>query len=44
MKEPKHISEIIEEMNIFEKEPKVLIFRRLRLKKSRAICSSTAIH
>jgi hypothetical protein len=42
MNEPLHISEIIKQMDIFAKEPKVLIFKRLRTKKSRAICSSTA--
>jgi hypothetical protein len=42
MEQPTHISLIIESMDIFDKEPKALIFKRLRTKKSRAICSSTA--
>lgn len=42
MENPQHISLIIGKINIFAKEPKVLIFKRLRTKKSRAICSSTA--
>jgi hypothetical protein len=42
MNNPTHISTIIQQMNIFEKESKPLVFKRLRTKKSRAICSSTA--
>ena len=43
MREPLHISQIIEGMNIFDNEPKVLIFKRLRAKKSRATGNSTAV-
>ena len=35
MKEPKHISEIIEGMNLFQHEPKVLIVKLLPKQKSR---------
>jgi hypothetical protein len=37
MKEPTHISEIIESMDIFRNEPKPLIFNKMRTKKSRTI-------
>lgn len=41
MKEPKRISEIIAEMDIFGKEPKVLIFKRLGAKKIRCATNTT---
>lgn len=44
MKTPQHISSIISEINIFSKEPKLLVFKRLGTKKRRAITSSTSIN
>ena len=34
MENPQHISLIIGDMNIFSKEPKILVFKRLRTKKA----------